>query len=697
MIQRTTRIRARFLARFLSRPAIPALALAAGIAAPAPAEVIRFDIHDRSDVLDGRAFGLAGAYERIVGVVRFAFDPDNAANRIVADIGLAPKNAEGRVEMSADFHVLRPKIMQKGRGTLLLEVNNRGRKGLLGYFNMAEGSLAPTTEAHFGDGFLMRHGFTLAWLGWQWDVPDDDPLRMRMRPPTAKNPDGSPITGPVRADFVVTRNVAHHTLADRNHRPYRVADPAAPGNEMTVRRRVEDEREVVPRDRWGFGRIEDGARVADDGAVWIEGGFEPHRIYEVVYEASDPPLVGLGPAGIRDLVATLRHDGANALGIGAGDLTSAIGFGISQSGRFLRTFLYYGFNSDEKDRRVFDGVLSDVAGGGRGSFNHRFAQASRDAHPYLNQFHPTDIFPFTDIEQTDPETGRTEGLLSRQREAFYPRVFYTNSSYEYWGRAASLIHTTIDATEDARIPDHVRIYMYAGTQHGPSGFPPRVTIGQQRANPNNFRWGQRALLLAMDEWTRSGREPPPSRYPSVEDGGAIAAENLGFPAIPGVMTSSRVHKAWRADYGPRFASEGIVTQEPPALGGEFPIRVSAVDGDGNETAGIRLPEVAVPLATYTGWNLFHEEAGPPDELSSMVGSFIPFPRTAEERASTGDPRAAVTERYGSRDDYLGRFTRAALDLIDAGYLLAEDLPAMTRVALERWEHVMEGGGPERGR
>ncbi len=678
----------RSLAKGIAGAAVLGAVLVGGFAVDASAEVVGFEIRERSDLLDGRPFGLAGPYERIVGVVHFAFDPENDANRIIADIALAPVGGDGRVEMSADFHLLRPKVMGKGRGTLLLEVNNRGRKGLLGYFNMAAGSLAPTTEAHFGDGFLMRHGFTLLWLGWQWDVPDDDPLRMRMHPPIATNPDGSTIEGPVRADFTVTRTTPHHSLADRNHRPYHVADPEDPANVLTVRHRVEDEREVIDRARWGFGRVEDGDVVPDDGTVWLEGGFEPHRIYEVVYRAKEPPLVGVGPAGIRDFVTLLRHDGAEDLGIAAGDIENALGFGISQSGRFLRTFLYYGFNGDEQGRRVFDGVLSDVAGGGRGSFNHRFAQASRDAHPYMNMFHPTDIFPFTDVEQTDPETGRTAGLLSRQQERFYPRVFYTNSSYEYWGRAASLIHTTVDAAEDARIPDHVRVYMYSGTQHGPAGFPPDVTIGQQRANPHNFRWGQRALLLALDRWAAGGAPPPGSRYPSIEDGTAVAAEDLGFPAIPDVKTSDRVHYAYRADYGPGFATDGVVTQEPPAIGSRFPIRVSAVDGDGNEVAGIRLPEVAAPLATYTGWNLFNEGAGPPDEISSMVGSFLPFPRTAAEREAAGDPRPSVEERYQGRADYLGRFTEAALELIDAGYLLGEDLPALTRHAMTLWDHVM---------
>ena len=670
-----------------ARIALALVCLLTAFSVPAAAEVVGFEIRERSDLLGGKSFGLAGAYEQIIGVVHFAFDPENDANRIITDIALAPQNADGKVEMSADFHLVRPKVMEKSRGTLLHEVNNRGRKGMLGYFNMAQGSLAPTTEAHFGDGFLMRHGFTLLWLGWQWDVPDDDPLRMRMHPPIATNPDGSAIEGLVRADFVVRSATDHHTLADRNHRPYRVKDPEDAVNVLTVRHRVEDEREVIPPEQWGFGRVHNGSVVPDDGAVYLKGGFQPHRIYEVVYRSHNPPLVGLGPAGIRDFVTLLRHDGSEELGIAAGDITSAISFGVSQSGRFLRTFMYYGFNGDEKGRRVLDAVIADVAGGGRGSFNHRFAQASRDAHPYMNMFHPTDIFPFTDVEQTDPETGLTAGLLTRQRESFYPRVFYTNSSYEYWGRAASLIHTTIDASEDARIPEHVRVYMYAGSQHGPAGFPPGVTIGQQRANPNNFRWGQRALLLAMDGWTRGGDAPPPSQYPSIEEGTAVAAENLGFPDIPGVETSDGVHYAYRADYGPDFATTGVVTQEPPIIGKRFPIRVSAVDEDGNEVAGIRMPEVAVPLATYTGWNLFNAESGPPDEVSSMVGSFVPFPKTAAEAQTAGDPRTSVSDRYASKEDYLGRFTEAALELIDAGYLLGEDLPALTRHALELWEHV----------
>ena len=385
--------------------------------------------------------------------------------------------------------------------------------------------------------------------------------------------------------------------------------------------------------------------MPDSGRVYLEGGFEPRKIYEVVYVSENPPLVGLGPAGIRDAVSRIKYEGAQELGIGEGEIDRAIAFGISQSGRFLRTFLYYGFNEDESRRRVFDGVIAHVAGGGRGSFNHRFAQASRDAHPYINFFYPTDIFPFTDLEQVDGKTGVRDGILTRQKPEHQPKVFYTNSSYEYWGRAASLIHTSIDALEDAKIPENVRVYHFAGSQHGPARFPPEASLGQQKSNPMDFRFSMRALLVSMDSWIREEGSPPESRYARVEEKTLVKPEALGFPAIPGVGTSSRVHKAYRASYGESFRSEGIVTKEPPSIDGSFPMMVPAVDADGNEKAGIRLPELEAPLATYTGWNLFNSKSGPESVLSSMQGSYIPFARDEAERKAKGDPRPSIAERY----------------------------------------------------
>ena len=292
-------------------------------------------------------------------------------------------------------------------------------------------------------------------------------------------------------------------------------------------------------------------------------------------------------------------------------------------------------------------MIAHVAGAGRGSFNHRFAQPSRDGHPFLNKLYPSDIFPFTDVTQHDPETDMRDGLLSGIQPGHMPKVFYTNSSYEYWGRAASLIHTTLDGADDAPLLDSVRIYSFAGGQHGPGRFPPQRTSGQQPSNPNDYSWFLRPLLLAMERWTaEDSAVPPPSVYPRVANGDLV---------LPGEL-------------------------------------VPAVNDDGNETGGLMMPEVAVPLATYTGWNLFHAEAGPPDVLSSMQGSYIPFPRNRAERERASDPRPSVEERYGSRAEYLGRVTEAALALVEDGYLLAGDLQPILTQAARHWDYLMADGG-----
>ncbi|MBI3667749.1 MAG: hypothetical protein HY236_16215 [Acidobacteria bacterium] len=643
------------------------------LAACLSAGVVRVEIQSRGDVLGGREFGLAGAYEKLAGKVHFAVDPANPINQIIADIDKAPRNAAGKVEFSSDVYVLRPKQLERGNGAVLFEVSNRGGKGMLGFFNRARGTLDPSTGADFGDGFLLKQGYTLVWLGWQWDPPQKPGL-MRLYAPRAPG-----ITGVVRADFVVTEKVTSHLLSDREHIPY-PADANDADAILTVRDKIDAPRRTIHREEWKFS--------ADRNRVELAAGFEPLKIYEVVYTGRDPVLAGLGPAAVRDFFSYLKYGAAAGGSSALGSFPRAYAFGISQSGRFLRTFLYYGFNQDEAGRQVFDGVMAHVAGGGRGSFNHRFAQPSRDAHPFLNFFYPTDIFPFADLEQTDPDTGLTDGVLVRALKSnTAPRIFYTNSSYEYWGRAASLIHTRVDGKSDAPIPDNVRIYLFAGSQHGPAAFPPTRTISQQPNNPNDFRWAMRALLVAMDRWVRQGPPPPPSIYPRVSNDTLVAPEVVQFPKIPGVNFSTRIHKAYRADYGPQWKA-GIVTLEPPRIGKAFPMLVSQVDADGNETGGLRMPEVAVPLATYTGWNLFDGKAGPADELASMQGSFIPFPLTRGEREARGDPRRSIEERYRDRDQYIGKVAAAALMLVERGYLLDQDMPAILKQAGERWDYAV---------
>lgn len=654
---------------------------------PLWARVVRVEIHERNPILDGEPYALAGPYELITGRVHFAVDPELGPNRIITDIGKAPRNDRGEVEFSSDLVLLKPVHVERGNGAVFYEVSNRGGKAIVRIFNRARSSNTPKTREEFGDGFLMRHGFTLLWLGWQLDPPHR-PGNMRVYPAVARDPK-NPITGLVRCDFVVKTRVDHRLLSDRSHIPYPVSDPEAPENSMTVRDAVEGERQIVPRNRWRFARMEGGKPVPDPTHVLLEGGFEPHRIYEVVYRGQDPPLVGLGPTAVRDMISHLKYEGDADLSIPPTALTRALGFGSSQSGRFLRTFLYQGFNEDEKNRRVFDGLIPHVAGAGRGSFNHRFAQPSRDAQPFSNFFYPTDIFPFTGRAQTDPVTGETDGLLIHfARPDLCPKIFYTNSSYEYWGRASSLIHTTVDGTRDVEFMDQVRHYHFSGSQHGVGPFPPSRTRGQQLNNPLDFNWSMRALLLALDRWVADGATPPPSQYPRLDRKTMVPFPEFEFPRLPGVRVPTRIHRAYRVDYGPRFRSEGVVTLQPPRVGTPFPILVPKVDADGNELAGIRLPELSVPLATYTGWNLFGPGQGPPTEICSFRGSYIPFARNKQERIEAGDPRPSIQERYGSREEYLGRVTEAALELMDQGYLLAQDVPLVVKGAADRWDYLM---------
>lgn len=650
------------------------------LTAPAGAEVVRIEVTSRADVLAGKAFGAAGAYEKLAGRIYFSVDPKNAANHIITDIAKAPLNASGRVEFSSDFYLIKPKDVARGNGTVLYEVSNRGGKGMIGFFNFATSSLDPQAPGEFGDGFLLEQGFTLLWVGWQFDPPRRDGL-VRVYAPVAREADGSPIRGLVRSDFVVTETASEASLADRNHIAYAVARNNESDAVLTVRDGVEAPRRIIPRDQWQF--------TADGASIRLAAGFEPKKIYEVVYTAQDPPVVGVGPAAVRDTISRLKYGAANELGLPAGTIRRAIGFGISQSGRFLRTFLYYGFNEDESRRKVFDGVMPHVAGAGRGSFNHRFAQPSRDGHPYLNFFYPTDIFPFSDEPQTDPETGVTDGLLTHAtKPEFRPEVFYTNTSYEYWGRAASLVHTTVDGRGDVALPPNVRVYLLAAGQHGVAAFPPSRTIGQQMNNPLDYRWVMRALLVAMNRRITDGTAPPPSAYPRVDQGTLVPPEKLKFPKIPSVNVATTPHKAYRADYGPEFASKGIVSREPPRIGAAFPILVPQVDADGNELAGVRVPELAVPVATYTGWNLFNERAGPPTVVSSMQGSFVPFARTGADRERVSDPRPSVSERYRGRDQYLQRIGQAAQELVGRGFLLEADVPRIVEQAGTRWDYVM---------
>lgn len=623
------------------------------------AALTRIELLERTDVLDGAPQGQAGAYERIVAKAYFAVDPKLPANRVIADIDLAPCNQDGMVEFSADLYLLKPRDSAKGNGTALLEISNRGGKGLLSVFDYAAASTDPHEAQEFGDGFLLQQGFTLVWVGWEFDVPPSTKY-LRLQAPVATD-HGKPIFGLVRSEWTGDQRVTRISLGDRFLQAYPVADPNATGTQLSVRDRVTSERQIIPRNKWNF---------AGSTEVQMESGFEPGRIYEVIYQAKDPVVVGLGPAAIRDLVSFLKYGGAETL---LGDqrqyVKRVLGFGVSQSGRFLRTFLHDGFNQDEKSRRVFDGVWAHVAGAGMGSFNFRFAQPSRDGHPFLNVLYPTDVPPFN----------QSDGLLARAEAAHVvPKMFLSNGSYEYWGRDASLIHTSEDGKSDVAPSKDARIYFFAGAQHGAGSIPPRKLEAQNLADTNDYRPAMRALLLAMQAWLKDGTEPPASQYPQIGKDQLVSLGALAFPRIPSINLPKRKKEAYRMDF----------STEPPKVGEPYPTLVPQVDQDGNETSGIRMPEIRIPLATYTGWNLRSPAIGAPDELYSMVGSWIPFPRTTAERERRKDPRLSIQERYPSKRDYLEKITEAAQRLVRDGFLLDVDVPRIRDRAAAEWDYTV---------
>jgi hypothetical protein len=644
--------------------------------------VVALEIAKREPVLGGAAFGAGGAYEKLIGTLRLAVDPAHPANRPIADLDRAPRNTRGLVESQADFYLLRP--VNGGSRRLLLDIPNRGRKMALALFNSVVRSNDPTSRDDFGNGFLMREGWTVAWVGWQADVPREDGMMALTVPRVAG------LSGRVRCEFHPNAPAASLPLADRYHIPHPAARLDDPGAELTVRERAGAPAVAVDRAAWRFARAAAGGQVvADASHIWLSGGFEPGKIYDCCYDAQDPPLTGLGFAAVRDAASFLRFGAAASGNPCAGLLDRGHVFGISQSGRFLRHLLYLGLDEDELGRPVFDGAIPHVAGARRGEFNLRFGQ------PSLNAQHGVgDLFPFTDDEQEDPLTGRRGALLGRMlRRGRVPKIFTVNTAAEYWRGDASLVHTDVAGKSDVAPPPNVRIYMYAGAQHTPGAIPPLAV------DPNTGARGRhsfgvldyspllRAALVNLDRWVSEGTEPPASAVPRLDQGSAVAAETLraAFEALPGVRFPDRIPRPVRLDFGPDV--ERGVASLPPQVGAPYATVVSAVDADGNETAGVRSWELRVPLATLTGWNPRHPDQGAPGDLMSMMGSTVPFPRTAAERARSGDPRPSVEERYGGRDDYLDRVRRAAEAMVAERALLAEDVAPIVERAGRLWDHV----------
>jgi hypothetical protein len=661
--------------------------------ATSPARVVSVEITSRTDIQNGKPFGNAGPYERIVGRVHFAVNPANPHNRQIVDLDKAPRNAHGEVEFSADLYLLKPKDMAKGNQAVLFEVSNRGGRGILSLVNGREGE--------FGDGFLMRQGYTIAWVGWEFDLSSQGE-HLRLSAPIAHDSGGKEIHGLVRTDFTPSQKrndmpLGHILLGPDGGNSYPVDDPASEKNKLTVRDTPTGNRKIIPRAEWSFAHMVDGQLKSDPHYVHLDSGFVQGKIYELVYTAKNPAVVGVGLAAVRDFLSYFKYDPQ-----ATAPVKRVYAVGISQSGRLLRHFLYQDFNADEKGRQVMDGVIAHVAGAGRGSFNHRFAQPSRDAQPMSSLFFPTDLFPFTDLPEQDPDTGEKAGLLdAATKSKTGPKIFYTNTSYEYWGRAASLIHTTADGKADSPLAANTRIYFLAGLEHFTVPFPPEKRVGgnpdytaQQKANPNPIQWYWRALITDMDEWVKNGKEPPVSTFPRIGDKTLVPLDQWTFPKIPGVNKPHEVSLTYHLDFGPQpkgtpFGTVQVVTVEPPQVSNPFVVLVPQSDADGNDLGGVRLPELQVPLATYTGWNLRDPSIGAPEQRVSFLGSWIPLAKTAEERKKSGDPRLSIAERYTSQEEYMSKFEQVTKKLIEQRFLLQEDLPAILERGNLEWRVIAE--------
>ena len=634
--------------------------------------VIGFDVTLRRPLAGGQSFGNAGPYEELKGRLRYAIDPTHAANAGVTDIALAPRGSSGRVEFSADLSLLVPVDRARASGRALIDVVNRGNTVAVPNFNHAtRPTFAPGSDPHppidVGDGFLMRRGYVVASCGWQFDLPDVPGL-IRLYGVEARE-HGRPVRGRVYVQLQAPEDVADFLLSDRAHQAYPAAELDEPEAVLTVRDMPDAEPEVIARTKWKFASVIDGRVTADPRHVWLEGGFRKGRLYHLAYTASGAQVVGLGIVALRDCAAWLRSGDAPA------QARWVYAYGRSQTGRLLRTLIHYGLNADERGGEALDGVIANVAGGMRGEFNQRFGQNSKDRPWTMCHLEPFQVEP--------------RGRL---------KVMYTNTSAEYHRGDASLVHTDPDGGRDVEHGPGVRVYHFAGTEHGTGVWPPTdsqpapadphgwVDRSQHVRGVVNYGRLLRACLINLDRWVTEGMAPPPSRHPRVGDGTAVPPETLAktFDAIPGARYPTRHARPRRLDFG-ADAEMRRITLAPPRVGAPYGTRVAAVDADGNEVAGIVLPELSVPLATHTGWNLRHADIGGGDQLLVFAGATLPFAKTRRERESAGDPRPAIEERYVSREAYLARVRAAAQVLVKDRYMLEEDVETSLAFAARMWE------------
>lgn len=651
-------------------------------------EVTRIEIISSEIFAEGKKFSTVGAYEKIRGRLYYAVDPENPANARIVDLKYAPQNAEGMVVFFGDFLLLKPVDLEKGNHRLLYGVNNRGNLLMLALINSASRSNNPSKLRDAGNGFLMKQGYSLLWSAWNWDVRSGNNRLQIELPVATKN--GKPIIQKIAAEIVVNSSSPENKsqpFAWGRSRCYPVVDMNDKSTAaLTVRDEPHGKRIEISRSEWRFARLDNDHIVPDSTHLYLESGFKPGKIYELIYLAKNPRVVGLGLAAARDAISFFRfevkdrHGNLNPLAVQKSvsewkpDSEKAYIFGMSQSGRFITHMIYEGFHVDESGRMAFNGARIHVAGGGKGGFNHRFAQTTHHPSHLEGNYMPADFFPFNYALQKDPLTGKSGDVLAIAKKlGKIPYIIITNNELEYWTRSASLLHTNVTGTKDAPVHEKVRIYMVNGAPHG-------ISTSRRRGiyeHPNNTLDHSpvlRALLVALDRWVTNNIEPPSSCYPRINRGELITAaeHKKRFPKIPGMRHPGRNLQPPRVNYGEWFWSDGIFSIVPPEMSEPYITLVPNFNDDGNGIGGIRLPELQIPLGTYQGWNPRRAEFGAPEYLGRFAGSLWKFANIEAERKQTSDPRPSIEARYPGKEIYVEKITKAVKDLISQGFLLKED-------------------------
>jgi len=642
------------------------------------AKVTHIDIQSTSLYQNGKKFDNIGTYDLLKGKAYFEIDPLTAINQAVIDVELAPRDEKGMVHFSTDITLIIPTDKSKINGSLIYEFNNRG------------GMLLPYVDAETN--VLFSRGFIFVSTGWIGELLPN-PNKLRLYAPIAYGENKAPLIGNIRVEIIGQKGKNRLNVNGGGHGAYELTGRGHKIATLTKRMRETDPRQVIPSDKFYIESNWSAYTCERDGLpeveLIMEDSFEANYIYELIYEAKNPIVQGLGFAGIRDIISFLRYEktAGNPLLDFSNEpfIDRTMSFGISQSGRAIRMFLYEGFNEDEQGRKVFDGAVPMVAGAGMGFFNHRFASPTRFSTQRESHLFPADFFPFTYSESADLFTSTKDGILKKAiAKNVVPKIMHLQSSAEYWHRCAALSHIHQNPLTDADVPENVRFYAIVGQHGAGNGQPKNKKAGAIAINHTNYSPFVRTLIIALDDWIKIDKAPPPSIYPNFKNGTLVnwEAASVGWQSIPNINYPTVIQQAYSADFGINFSSTKFITQHPPIIQEKYPIYLPKLDADNNELGMLKVPAVAVPTGTYTGWNLRTPAMGADSELLRLTGGYIPFPKTKKERIKSKDSRKSIEERYTNFEDYYAAYKKATEDLVKQGYLLEEEVKGILELAVK---------------